>query len=71
MAANKLPTNRTFADDAVRGRIRIAAGLALTLALVLVWRFYVLQVSEYERYPGESVFIDRKRGSLDIIQLGL
>ena len=55
MAANKLPTDRTFADDAVRGRIRIAAGLALTLALVLVWRFYVLQVSEYERYQTLSL----------------
>ena len=55
MAANKLPTDRTFADDAVRGRIRIAAGLALTLALALVWRFYVLQVSEYERYQTLSL----------------
>ena len=54
MAANKFPTDRTFADDAVRGRIRIAAGLALTLALVLVWRFYVLQVSEYERCAVSS-----------------
>ena len=55
MATNNLSTDRTFADDAVRGRIRIAAGLALTLALVLVWRFYVLQVSQYERYQTLSL----------------
>ena len=55
MATNNLSTDRTFAADAVRGRIRIAAGLALTLALVLVWRFYVLQVSQYERYQTLSL----------------
>ena len=55
MAANGLPTGRTFAADTVRGRIRIAAALALSLALVLVWRFYVLQVSQYERYQTLSL----------------
>ena len=55
MAANGLPTDRTFAADTVRGRIRIAAALALSLALVLVWRFYVLQVFQYERYQTLSL----------------
>ncbi len=55
MAVNELPTDRTLAADTVRTRIRIAAVLALSLALILVWRFYVLQVDQYERYRTLSL----------------
>ena len=55
MAANELPSSRAVAPESVRRRIRIAAVLALTLSLILIWRFYSLQVLQYERYQTLSL----------------
>ena len=55
MAANELPSSRAVAPETVRRRIRIAAVLALTLSLILIWRFYSLQVLQYERYQTLSL----------------
>ena len=55
MAANKLPSARAVAPETVRRRIRIAAVLALALSLILIWRFYSLQVLQYERYQTLSL----------------
>ena len=56
MAANELPSSRAVAPETVRRRIRIAAVLALTLSLILIWRFYSLQVLQYERYQTLSLY---------------
>ena len=55
MAANELPSSHAVAPETVRRRIRIAAVLALTLSLILIWRFYSLQVLQYERYQTLSL----------------
>jgi len=55
MATNELPSSRVVAPETVRRRIRIAAVLALTLSLILIWRFYSLQVLQYERYQTLSL----------------
>jgi len=55
MAASELPSARAVAPETVRRRIRIAAVLALALSLILIWRFYSLQVLQYERYQTLSL----------------
>ena len=55
MAASELPSARAVAPETVRRRIRIAAVLALVLSLILIWRFYSLQVLQYERYQTLSL----------------
>ena len=55
MAASELPPARAVAPETVRRRIRIAAVLALALSLILIWRFYSLQVLQYERYQTLSL----------------
>ena len=55
MAANELPSARPAAPETVRRRIRIAGVLALALSLMLVGRFYSLQVLQYERYQTLSL----------------
>ena len=55
MAASELPSARAVAPETVRRRIRIAAFLALALSLILIWRFYSLQVLQYERYQTLSL----------------
>lgn len=55
MAASELPSARAVAPETVRRRIRIAAVMALALSLILIWRFYSLQVLQYERYQTLSL----------------
>ncbi len=55
MASSELPSARAVAPETVRRRIRIAAVLALALSLILIWRFYSLQVLQYERYQTLSL----------------
>lgn len=55
MAANELPSARPAAPETLRRRIRIAGVLALALSLLLVGRFYSLQVLQYERYQTLSL----------------
>ena len=55
MAASELPSAHVVAPETVRRRIRIAAVLALALSLILIWRFYSLQVLQYERYQTLSL----------------
>ena len=53
--ANELPSARPAALETVRRRIGIAGVLALALSLMLVGRFYSLQVLQYERYQTLSL----------------
>ena len=55
MAANELPSARPAALETVRRRMRITGVLALALSLMLVGRFYSLQVLQYERYQTLSL----------------
>ena len=55
MVASELSSARAVAPETVRRRIRIAAVMALVLSLILIWRFYSLQVLQYERYQTLSL----------------
>ena len=46
---------QTKETEVVRNRIRLAAVIALILSLVLVWRLFILQVVDYDRYQTLSI----------------